>query len=185
MFSIKTAAWFVPSMLIPIVCGQPCEIRNGLTMPFSQVETGFFGETGIDVVESFVVIQGVSAECDASMQQWSLYVDVSGDVGVAELYPRSQTEISTINSESHDMVWSFHPTEGDWSRFTAELMSLPEDPWEPGATTQMRCDEASLSTNVWVYEVFTPDGQLGDCVIVGADAMTYSAEFPNCSVWGS
>lgn len=154
-------------------------------MPGTGFETGFMGETAVDVIESTVVVQGVSAICDDMMQLWSLYVDVSGAVGDAVVYPRFQGESSAVVSEFHGMVWSFHPTEGDWSRFTADLSSMPEALWESGKTTQMPCDESESSAMVWIYEVYTPEGQLGDCVIVGQDAMFYSSEFPDCRIWDS
>ena len=183
MFSIKTAAWFVPTMLIPIVCGQPCEFRNSRTTPFF-IETGFIGETAVDVPDAAVMIQSAFAECDEAQEMWSVVVDVSGDVGIATVYPRSQDESSAVLDEAHGMVWSFHPTEGDWSRFTADLAVTQDDSWEAGMSTQMRCDASAVNTQVWVFEIFAPDGQLGDCVLIGSDAAFYSAEFPNCSIWG-
>ena len=183
MFSIKTAAWFVPTLLIPIVCGQPCEFRNSRNTPFF-METGFIGETAVEVMDDPVVIQTAFADCDEEQQMWSVVVDVSGDVGIATVYPRAQGESSAVLAEAHGMVWSFHPTEGDWSRFTVDLSVAPDDSWEAGMSTQMLCDESALNTQAWVFEIFTPDGQLGDCVVTGADAAFYSVEFPDCSIWG-
>ena len=88
MALVKSSFWCLSVAFIPVVCGNPCEVRNrgGFSTP-GFIETGVFVETG-DVEPQPVLIQAIEIECDEQLQQWFYHVEASGTVGLTTVYPR-------------------------------------------------------------------------------------------------
>jgi hypothetical protein len=87
-------------------------------------------------------------------------------------------------TERHELTWSFHPTQADWSLFTLSLPVQAGAEWEAGVHTEVPCSEAPHSDRAWVFELTTESGGFGHCVAFGAEAERLLVTFPNCEVWG-
>ena len=182
MALLKTSFWFVPTVLIPVVCGQPCEFsRQGrLDSGFVRNDTGFFVDTAVVPIENNVTIQSIQAVCDIMSQTWTVLVEVSGDVSFATVEPKYNDEMIVVLDESHEMVWE---SADDWALFSLVLSISTTSEYEPGMTTRIPCHESSDLYTVWVVQVLGLEGALGDCRIYGDQASVYEANFPECGVW--
>ena len=184
MAFMKSTFWSVGVAFIPVVCGNPCEFqRRGGATGFVPFETGMGPETGIVVEPVPPNIESIQITCTVDEPLWSYSVEVSGQVGVARVLPRYAMAGTATMFEEHELVWDFHPTNGDWSLFTLSLPQAMESDWEPGVSTLIPCEDPFYENHAWMIEIWDTDGDSAVCVLYGAQAALFQMDFPSCSIW--
>ena len=174
MAVLKSSFWLIPTALIPVVCGNPCEVRN----PPRTFETGFF-ETGVMVEPVLeLAFEQTTAVCDDADKIWTIETSFLGEVSTASLTLLVRDDTQELR-ETHPMIVS---SSGEQSRVMAELQVDTESVYEPGVLTALPCLSSPQTDLVYVVEVMSAQMSQELCVIVGDLAELYLSEFDQCMV---